>query len=164
MRLIGLMCKHGDMFSLQILIGRTLFLSEIILRFLSPFHLCFIHCFSLPVHIAKRSHPFPFRTRQLSSFTTKILGWSRPGKLVLCRLLLTQKGTDFSAPFLCLWAISSVGQSPRLITGWSWVRVPDGPPYQHPNFDTKLGCVYFCQNHAFSGNSANPKRYTGFLQ
>ena len=25
-------------------------------------------------------------------------------------------------------AISSVGQSYRLITGWSWVRVPDGPP------------------------------------
>ena len=25
-------------------------------------------------------------------------------------------------------AISSVGQSYRLITGWSGVRVPDGPP------------------------------------
>lgn len=31
-------------------------------------------------------------------------------------------------------------------------------PYQHPNFDTKLGCICFCQNNAFSGNSANPKR------
>ena len=30
---------------------------------------------------------------------------------------------------LSLWAISSVGQSHRLITGWSGVRVPDGPPY-----------------------------------
>ena len=27
-----------------------------------------------------------------------------------------------------LWAISSVGQSNRHITGWSGVRVPDGPP------------------------------------
>ena len=27
-----------------------------------------------------------------------------------------------------IWAISSVGQSCRLITGWSGVRVPDGPP------------------------------------
>ena len=26
------------------------------------------------------------------------------------------------------WAISSVGQSVRLITGRSWVQVPDGPP------------------------------------
>ena len=28
-----------------------------------------------------------------------------------------------------IWAISSVGQSCRLITGWSGVRVPDGPPF-----------------------------------
>ncbi len=28
----------------------------------------------------------------------------------------------------CERAISSVGQSYRLITGWSGVRVPDGPP------------------------------------
>lgn len=28
-----------------------------------------------------------------------------------------------------IWAISSVGQSHRLITGRSGVRVPDGPPY-----------------------------------
>ena len=27
-----------------------------------------------------------------------------------------------------IWAISSVGQSSRLITGRSGVRVPDGPP------------------------------------
>ena len=27
-----------------------------------------------------------------------------------------------------MWAISSVGQSIRLITGRSWVQVPDGPP------------------------------------
>ena len=30
-------------------------------------------------------------------------------------------------------AISSVGQSYRLITGWSWVRVPDGPPNFKPS-------------------------------
>ena len=29
-----------------------------------------------------------------------------------------------------LWAFSSVGQSGRLITGWSGVRVPEGPPRQ----------------------------------
>lgn len=26
------------------------------------------------------------------------------------------------------WALSSVGQSYRLITGWSGVRIPEGPP------------------------------------
>ena len=26
------------------------------------------------------------------------------------------------------WAFSSVGQSTRLITGWSGVRIPEGPP------------------------------------
>ena len=29
-------------------------------------------------------------------------------------------------------AFSSVGQSGRLITGWSWVQVPEGPPYCGP--------------------------------
>ena len=29
-----------------------------------------------------------------------------------------------------LRAFSSVGQSSRLITGRSWVRVPEGPPYR----------------------------------
>ena len=37
------------------------------------------------VLMAMRSHPFPFRTRKLSSFTLTILGWSRPGKLNQCR-------------------------------------------------------------------------------
>ena len=30
------------------------------------------------------------------------------------------------------WAFSSVGQSGRLITGWSGVQVPEGPPYCGP--------------------------------
>ena len=33
------------------------------------------------VLIAVRVHPFPFRTRQLSSSAPKILGWRRPGKI-----------------------------------------------------------------------------------
>ena len=28
------------------------------------------------------------------------------------------------------WALSSVGQSTRLITGWSWVQVPESPPFR----------------------------------
>ncbi len=35
-------------------------------------------------------------------------------------------------------AISSVGQSYRLITGWSGVRVPDGPPAATPLPQTEL--------------------------
>ena len=37
------------------------------------------------VFIAVRSHPFPFRTRQLSSLASMILGWRRPGKVDQCR-------------------------------------------------------------------------------
>ena len=33
------------------------------------------------VLIAVRVHPFPSRTRQLSSLAPKILGWQRPGKI-----------------------------------------------------------------------------------
>ena len=33
---------------------------------------------------------------------------------------------------LAAWAFSSVGQSCRLITGWSWVRVPEGPLFPGP--------------------------------
>ena len=33
------------------------------------------------VLIAVRVHPFPSRTRQLSSLAPKILGWRRPGKI-----------------------------------------------------------------------------------
>ena len=37
------------------------------------------------VAIAKRSHPFPSRTRKLSSFTSTILGGRPPGKIDSCR-------------------------------------------------------------------------------
>ena len=33
--------------------------------------------------------------------------------------------------FLVAWAFSSVGQSGRLITDWSGVQVPEGPPFSH---------------------------------
>ena len=33
------------------------------------------------VLIVTRVHPFPFRTRKLSSFTPKILAWRRAGKI-----------------------------------------------------------------------------------
>ena len=93
MRLIGLRCKHGDMFSLQVLIGRGLDLH---------FLVCFSY-FSLysvfrvwktlkrkqkPVQMAMRFHLFPFRTQKLSSYTPKILRWRRLGKIGLRRHFL----------------------------------------------------------------------------
>ena len=37
------------------------------------------------VLIAVRVHPYPFRTRKLSSVEPKILGWRRPGKIGRCQ-------------------------------------------------------------------------------
>ena len=39
------------------------------------------------VSIAMRVHPFPFRTRKLSSFAPKILGGQLPGKIGRCQHL-----------------------------------------------------------------------------
>ena len=36
------------------------------------------------VSLTVRVHPFPFRTRKLSSQVPKILGWRRPGKIGRC--------------------------------------------------------------------------------
>ena len=101
-----------------------------------------------------RIHPFPFRTRKLSSSVPKILGRRRPGKIGRCRHIYSSIAQSVehaavnrrvvgSSP---TWgartvgpppkgggnrhtgAFSSVGQSIRLITGRSGVRVPVGPP------------------------------------
>ena len=40
---------------------------------------------SKSVLMTMRVHPFPFRTRKLSSSVPKILGWRRPGKIGRCR-------------------------------------------------------------------------------
>ena len=37
------------------------------------------------VSMAMRVHPFPYRTRKLSSFAPTILGWKRPGKIGRCQ-------------------------------------------------------------------------------
>ena len=41
-----------------------------------------------PVVITGRTHPFPYRTRQLSFLVPKILGWRRPGKIGRCRIYI----------------------------------------------------------------------------
>ena len=52
--------------------------------------------------MAVRVHPFPSRTRQLSSLAPTILGWKRPGKIgrrQLCEALLRLKPRTFVLGF-----------------------------------------------------------------
>ena len=61
-----------------------------------------------------------------------------------------------------IWAFSSVGQSGRLITGWSGVQVPEGPPMRlrvSINIELAIRCrtiEYVCQ--MFGPNRVNIKR------
>jgi hypothetical protein len=38
-----------------------------------------------PVAIARGIHLFPSRTQKLSLYTSKVLGWQRPGRIDSCR-------------------------------------------------------------------------------
>ena len=64
------------------------------------------------VLIRARVHPFPFRTRQLSSFLLTILGWRRPGKIDSAN---TSDGLHdrrfFFLLFSCTYALRSAVQS-----------------------------------------------------
>ena len=46
----------------------------------------------------KEDHLFSFRTQKLSSFTLKVLGWKRPGRIRSCRFSI--KGLTTVSPFL----------------------------------------------------------------
>ena len=60
--------------------------------------------------MAKRFHLFPFRTQKLSSFTSKILGWRRPGKIDRCRHLYAPLAQLVEQLTLNQWVL---GSSPR---------------------------------------------------
>jgi hypothetical protein len=72
-----------------------------------------------PVAIAKRTHPFPSRTRKLSSSALMILGGRPPGKVGRRRI----KGCSEVAQW---W-------SNRLLTGRPWVRAPPSESAVHKN-------------------------------
>ena len=55
------------------------------------------------VLIRARVHPFPFRTRQLSSFLLTILGWRRPGKIGSAN---TERPHRLMWPFFVAWEAS----------------------------------------------------------
>ena len=57
------------------------------------------------VLIRARVHPFPFRTRKLSSLLPKILAWRRAGKIGSANI----KGLMINRAFTCL--LSSVGRA-----------------------------------------------------
>ena len=42
-----------------------------------------------------RIHPFPCRTRKLSSQTPKVLGWKRPGRIGSCQIKETPETVSF---------------------------------------------------------------------
>ncbi len=42
-----------------------------------------------------RIHPFPCRTRKLSSQTPKVLGWKRPGRIGSCQIRKTPETVSF---------------------------------------------------------------------
>ena len=51
------------------------------------------------VSMTTRVHPFPFRTRKLSSSVAKILVWRRTGKIARCQH--KNSGCECSRCFLC---------------------------------------------------------------
>ena len=57
--------------------------------------------------MAKGVHLFPSRTQKLSPYTSKVLGWKRPGRIDSCRL--KKKHTIRYVSFLLLQAIYPTG-------------------------------------------------------
>ena len=53
------------------------------------------------VLIAARVHPFPYRTRKLSSLALKILGGKLPGKISRCQHYNKALGTQELCLYLC---------------------------------------------------------------
>ena len=97
-----------------------------------------------PVTIAKRIHPFPSRTRKLSSLTSMILGGRPPGKVDSCR-------NQESEAIRILGLYSSLAQLAehaavnRVVAGSSPAR--GAKQRKHPN-----GCFFvllfiLCSNH-----------------
>ena len=122
--LIGRRCKRSNVFSLPVLIARGLDLQ-----------LCRQPCFFLPflfsfegvmpqqlVFLTVRVHPFPFRTRKLSSPVPTILVWRRTGKIGQCQ----HKGFAQANPLLN--ASLAQRQSIRLLTGGLQVRILQEAP------------------------------------
>ena len=66
------------------------------------------------VILTQRVHPFPFRTRKLSSAVPKILIWRRIGKIGHCRHIIRETFICFPCIFSTLY--SSLAQSVEHLT------------------------------------------------
>ena len=58
-----------------------------------------------------RVHPFPSRTRQLSSLVLTILGWKRPGTISRCQHKERDHYATHSGLSLCEWPILRMGKN-----------------------------------------------------
>ena len=76
------------------------------------------------VIIAKRTHPFPSRTRKLSSLALMILGGQLPGKVGRRRV-----NPPGQIDYIINYSEVAQWWSNRLLTGRSWVRAPPSEPY-----------------------------------
>ena len=80
------------------------------------------------VILTQRVHPFPFRTRKLSSAVPKILVWRRTGKIGHCSHI-TDRPQGYACERQLLWQLS--GQGVGDINA-------EGPPVPIPNTEVKL--------------------------
>ena len=96
MRLIGGEWKRCKACSRPVLIRRGLDLSFVTLKCS-----CLLYSFEgtpqqrNPVAIAEWFHLFPSRTQSLSTHTSKVLGWRRPGRIESCWLMTHPQGCVF---------------------------------------------------------------------
>jgi hypothetical protein len=128
------MCKCGNVFSLPVLIGReawpqnnshNLFEHFYVLAFKLLFHRK-PNVFS--VAIAKRKHPFPFRTRKLSSFAPMVLLGKLSGRVGRRRksLYSPESSSDGSGFFFRGREVYRTGTIPcSLLRCYLSVNVPD---------------------------------------
>src|SRR4051812_33106947 len=103
--LIGRRCKHSNVFSRPVLIGRGLgtIMPVLAMEFLGGEPSIDNHTFAIktprfPVAIAVESHPFPSRTRKLSPPAPMVLGGKPPGRVGRRRIFLEKR--PFRGPLL----------------------------------------------------------------
>ena len=102
--MIGRECKYSNVFSGPILICRGLDLrSKPNLKKNSSVEVLRVQPQKQnnPVVMAKGIHLFPSRTQSLSPYTSKVLGWKRPGRIDSCRLE-KRTHTLYEFFFLCV--------------------------------------------------------------
>ncbi len=68
------------------------------------------------VVMAKRLHPYPSRTRKLSSSAPMVIGGCPPVRVGRCQANIIGRGLG-PYRFHCLWRISSAGRAPALQAG-----------------------------------------------